>query len=423
MDKLAGIRQIFKRGSFGFVAFAMLAAWIVGDVALFSNPVSAAQITSRSLAISSSANGTLNVGAPGTGGNGQRARYTFSMVVPTTGDVQSILFQICATPLPGTTCTSPSGLTAVNVASVTTTGTNFSGFAVDTTTDLTGAPYGCDATTGPATGRVNCIAIDRTNANDPAGVLTAEFGGQASDYITNPTNDNEEFFVRITTYSDSTFTNAVDQGTVANSTAQQIDVTAKVQETLNFSVGTTPTNPGTSCDPLTDSALALGDSDGVLSFQQSFDKHSYFRVSTNANTGTVIYYSGDTLTLTGDTVQIASIGSTPATSARGTEQFGLAIDSADPIGAFGYTFNSLVATGSYDTGNGDINLPLTTPAEFAYDTASVTTPVPLATSVASPTEETIVCDTGSVRYLGNISTTTPPGIYTTTITYIATPTY
>src|SRR5687767_8848349 len=228
MGKLAGIQRIFKRSSLVFVAFALFAAWVVGDVALFTSHVSAAQITNRSLAISSSANGTINVGAPGTGGNGQRAKYTFSFIVPTTGDVQSVLFQVCTTPLPGTTCTTPSGFTAANVASVNTTGTNFTGFAVDTTTDLTGAPYNCDDATGPATGRVNCIAIDRTNTNDPTGTLTAEFGGQASDYITNPTNDNEEFFVRVTTYSDGSFSSAVDQGTVANSTAQQIDITAKV---------------------------------------------------------------------------------------------------------------------------------------------------------------------------------------------------
>jgi len=239
--------------------------------------------------------------------------------------------------------------------------------------------------------------------------------GGATDYIKNPTTTGT-FFIRITTYSDTAWTTTVDQGTVANSTATQIAITAKVQEVLNFSVGSTVTAPGSSCTAFTDSgAVTLGDpTDGTLSFSQAYDAHSYFRVSTNANNGTIVYYSGDTLK--SGTNSISAIGTSAAASAVGTSQFGLGLDSSDTQAGSGYSFTSLTPTSPYGAGNGTITNAGT--AQFAFSTASVTAPVQIASAAG-----TIVCDTGSVRYLGNISTTTPPGIYTTTISYLAVPTY
>lgn len=379
-------------------------------VLLLGGTASAAQITSRKVTISSSANGSIAVGNPGDGGNGQKAEYIFAFTMPTSGNVGSVLFQVCTTPLPGTTCTSPTGFTAANVAALTSTA--FSAFSVDTSTDLTGAPWNCG---GTAPGRTNCIAITDSTPATVTGAATITFGGGASDYITNPTGDNDDFFIRITTYSAANFTGAVDTGTVASSTAQQIDITAKVQEVLNFSVGSSVTAPGTSCTAFSDSgALNLGDVDGVLSFSQAYDAHSYFRVSTNAINGTKIFYSGPTLTSGANT--ITAIGGSATASAVGTSQFGLGIDDSDTQSGSGYSFTSLAATAPYNNADGTITNGGT--AQFAYSTASVATPVEIAT-----TNTVVTCDTGSVRYLGNISTTTPPGVYTATVTYIAVPTF
>ncbi len=415
------IQNLLKRTSYFVLAMSLAAAWLVGDIALFAPQAKAAQITARKLTVSSSANGSIAVGNPGEGGNGQKARYTFAFTIPTTGNIGSVLFQICTSPLPGTTCTSPTGFTAANATSVNTTGTGFAtGFSVDTSTNLTGSPYNC---TGTSPGRTNCIAITRTAASVSSGTaVTAVFGGGASDYITNPTTDNSTFFVRMTTYATNAFTTAVDQGSVANSTAQQIDITAKVQETLNFSVGSTVTPPGSSCTAFSDSgALALGDpTEGTLSFQQAYDAHSYFRISTNANGGSVVYYSGDTLKSGSNSISAAGTTqptpNTAVASAVGSSQFGLAVDSSDTQTGNGHSFTSLAATAPYTAGNGTITNGGT--ALFAFAPSSVATPVAIASASG-----TITCDTGSVRYLGNISTTTPPGIYTTTITYLATPTY
>jgi hypothetical protein len=399
------IQNILKRSSLLTVAVALFGIWAFTDMVLLGH-ASAAQITSRKLTVSSSANGSIAVGAALSGTNGAKTKHTFDFT--TTGaSVGSIEFQYCTTPLPGTTCTAPTGMDASTVTSI--GGTSATGWSLGT------------AGNAPTASR---IRITHT-----AGVINTvnfAFGtgsGGATDYIKNPTTDNSTFFVRITTFSDTGWSSSVDQGTVANSTAQQIDITAKVQETLNFSVGApisggvgTVPAPGASCTAFSDAgALALGDNtDGTLSFNQAYDAHSYFRLSTNANGGTIVYYSGDTLK--NGSNSIAAIGTTETASAVGTAQFGLALDSSDTQSGSGYSFSQLSPNAGYDEGSGTITNGGT--AKFAYSTASVTAPVAIASASG-----TVTCDTGSVRYLGNISTTTPPGIYTTTISYIATPTY
>jgi hypothetical protein len=250
------------------------------------------------------------------------------------------------------------------------------------------------------------------------------FGGLTSDYITNPSVDNYAFFSRIQLYNANNYTTKGDYGSVAASTAQQIDITAKVKEVLNFSVAANASNvtaPGTSCSPLTTSGtsgdMKLGDTNGVLSFNTPYDAHSYFRLSSNTNGGVAVYYSGDTLK--NGSNQIAPTGTTAVASNPGTAQFGLGIDSSDAT-PNGYNFTSgLTATAQYGSANGTLGT-VGTPgsALFAYDTGSKTAPVAVASS-AGP----VGCNTGSVRYVGNISTATPAGIYTTTITWIATGVY
>lgn len=389
--------------------------WIAADVTVLTPQVSAAELTTRSVKISSSEPGGVNTGAAGSGSNGAEAQYTFGFTVATAGQIQSMLFEACTTPLPGTTCTAPTGMNMANLAgaTLTTTGTNFtSGFSVDNTTVLTGTPYNCS---GTSPGRTNCLAVTRSSASSVSGAVTLTYTVNSSHYITNPTSANSTFFIRITTYSDAAYSTAVDSGTVANSTAQSVNITALVQETLNFSVGTTVTAPSTNCTAFSDSGnLALGNVNGVLSYTQAYDGHSYFRVSTNAGNGTAVFYSGGTLTSGANT--ITAIGTSAASSTVGSPQFGLAIDPSDTESGSGYSFSQLSSTAPYGNGNGTITNGGS--AQFAFSTASATTPVQIASSSG-----TITCDTGSVRYIGNISTTTPPGIYTTTITYIAAPTY
>lgn len=382
----------------------------------------AAQLTQRSLQISSSANGTIGTaGTEGQGGNGLKAKHTVTFTMATSGaTVQSIVIMYCTSPIFQSTCTTPTGLDASHVTSATVSGLTGAGsFSLDTTTaDSSLTPAADGVCNGGGSVRTNCVALSaasgQAQTSTPTAIIT--YGGASGSYVTNPTTDNYSFYARILVFSDL-YTTVVDYGGTAASTAQQVDITAKVQEVLNFSVGTTVTSPnGSTCTPFSDTgALALGDpTNGVLSSNQAYDAHSYFRVSTNTLHGTVIYYSGDTLKSGSNS--ITAIGTSNDVSRVGSNQFGLGLDSSDLQSGSGYSFTNLVADSPYNAGNGTITNLGT--AKFAFDTGSTTTPVQIAHSTGG-----ISCDTGSVRYLGNVSTSTPAGIYTTTITYIATGTY
>jgi hypothetical protein len=418
---------------------------------------------SRQLKLSSSAKGDISTDANGTdvcalttsanpqGGCGAKAKHTVTFTMATSGaTVGSIIIMYCTSPVFQTSCTTPTGMTTEKLtnASVSVTGLATGAFSLDTSTANTtvnsALPTGygtCNDNnlSSPSNPRNNCVIVKRSSAvaetGTPTGVVA--YGGETNSYIVNPIpggNENYSFYARIIVFSDTGYTSVVDYGGTAASTAQQIDITAKVQEILNFSVGvgspagsddtaggyTAGTVPavGSSCSPLNDSgALTLGDTiTGVLSTGYSYTNHSYFRVNTNTVGGTIVYYSGDTLKSGSNT--ITAIGATEDFAHWGTKQFGLALDTADT----NYSFTDLVGhnggspTTNYTQGSGTVGNG--TGPHFAFDTASKTAPIPIAASTAG-----ITCDTGAIRYVASISTNTVAGIYRTTITYIATGTY
>lgn len=116
-------------------------------------------------------------------------------------------------------------------------------------------------------------------------------------------------------------------------------------------------------------------------------------VSTNSANGYTITVKGATLTSSSFT--ITAIGATPATSAAGTEQFGIYATKAGGV-------------------NGTIAAPYATVSSFGYDATGTT-----ATTFASGTSATAT-ETYSLHYLANISGTTEPGTYTANLTYVAT---
>ena len=75
---------------------------------------------------------------------------------------------------------------------------------------------------------------------------------------------------------------------------------------------------------------------------------------------------------------------------------------------------------NYSEGAGNINTDYgTIGAKFAFDETSQQIPVALATE----SDQVVDCVTGKMRYIANIAATTPAGIYTTKINYIAAPQY
>lgn len=411
---------------------ALAAAFVLGvgavlPVLLPSQSVSAAGLlTTRKVTMSSQAPGTTTADinsvayAAGAGGNGSKATHTFNFTQATSGaTIGSVAIQYCTTPFFGTTCTSPSGMNAANVTNGGTTVSGFSGTqpTVDTTTTANANFFSGNACAGTGVLRQNCILLTRTaavNTATPSMQIIAGNGATGTSYVVNPTTAGT-FYIRITTFSDAAYTTIVDQGAVAGSIQNSIDITSRVQETLNFSIGNAYVAPSTTCAVLNNTgALNLGNSSSnyTLDPTTAYEATSYWRLSTNANAGTTVQYSGDTLKTAGG-VAITSIGVGGAVSAPGTEQFGLGLNSADG----NQSLTGLTAQAPYAAANGTINGTFT--ASFAHETASTSTPKTLASNASG----TVTCATGSVRYLANISTTTKPGVYQTSIAYIATPTY
>lgn len=263
-------------------------------------------------------------------------------------------------------------------------------------------------------------------------------------------------------------------GTVDPNTLDSSDGDADTQSTLQAALGA-PADGGLTkhgpCDRILGAltpdgktnVLQLGNqgADSSLETGHTYSTHSYWRLSSNSSAGATVYYSGHTLTNTvGD--EITAVGPTKALPHAGTEQFGLALDNTDQTGTSqsdlkvdytqeatyengvdeglvavspstvtdltsGGTVNGswhdptlfpLLPASNYSSGTGAIDGTSPT-AMFAFERTSDTIPVP----VASEDSQVVDCVTGKMRYMANIAATTPAGIYTTKINYIAAPQY
>ena len=323
--------------------------------------VSAAQITSRSFTLSNS-----NGGASG-------VQYDFaSDALPTTGTiVQSVQAEACTTA--SGACTTPTGFTAASG-----------------TLDAQPAGLG-DAAGWTDNSTAGALRIEKpTNAATPSGAVTIDWGT-----ITNPTADNTTFFLRVTTYSDS-YTTAVDSGVVAVSTAEQITVTASVDETLTFCVGTSGITT-TSCGGATGAAVALG----TLSSSGTGTGISQFGVTTNTASGYSVTINGTTLTSGGNTISALA---TQTASTQGTEQFGINLrDNTTPnVGTDPDGAGDATPTANYNTVD-----------QFRFVSGD---------SIASDAESDAF-RRFHVAYIANIAGDTEPGTYQTTLTYICTATF
>lgn len=337
--------------------------------------------------------------------------YTFTFTPSASANVGSMVFEFCESPFVGTTCTAEPGIDVSSAAMGTTTG--FTGtFTKDTTTSTTTGWFAGQTCTSTGAG-ANCLLIKNATPAAESGAHTITFSS-----VKNPNaNDtSHNYYVRLVTFSDSAYTTEVDEGSVMFSIDDQINITAKVQEKLNFSVAGASglSAPGTTCPAISGgNTFNIGDANGVLDPSTAYDGHSYFRLSTNSAYGTAVQFSGDTLKSGSNSIAAltALTASTP-----GSEQFGLGFDNADSTTNANNGTDLGTPVSGYGAANGTIQSGAT--AQFDYNTSSVTTPVTIVSSTG-----TVNCNTRSVRYIANISPTTKPGIYTTKVTYIAVPKY
>ena len=359
---------------------------LISAVASTMSNVSAAQITSRSL--------TLQAGASDGGSKpGGVVKHLFSFTLPTNVSVGSIQFQYCTTA--SGTCALPTGL--VTTAATLSSQSGATGFTMVNTTN--GAPY-----------------LTRTAAVLGSANLAVTY--QLST-ITNPSATNSTFFVRISDYAATNATGGtIDTGTVAASTATQIVLTGTMPESLIFCTGQAITVTNSVPDCTTATA-------GLINFNQLFSPTdtaiatSQFAASTNALTGYSVTINGPTMTSGGNTITGMS---TADISRKGVSQFGmnLKLNTTGSASSFATAGTSAEITPVSD----GVNLKGQAAAGYnTVDTFKFLTGDPIANSAypssAGPTNAQLY----TAAYIVNVPGNQLAGTYTTTLTYICTPTF
>lgn len=347
-----------------------------------STDVGAAQITDRSL--------TLLTGSGGDGGSmpGGTVNHSFAFTLPTSASIGSIRFEYCTI--------------ATQEACVAPTGLNTSAAVFGGESGATG--FG----TGPRT--ANSVVLARTAAATASGAVTYQINN-----VINPSTPNETFFVRISTYASLNGSGtAIDTGTVAASTANQIILSGIMPESLIFCTGETielAANGGPDCATATSGEIAFNQ---LFSPSDTATATSQMGASTNATYGYSITVNGPTLTSGSNTIPGLA---TPSTGTRGVSQFGLNL-------AVNTTTTSTPAVGEVVTPTSD-GVDLRAQATPDYRTAD-TFKFVSGDVVANSGFETLGPTNAqryTVSYMTNVAGNQMAGTYVTTLTYVCTPTF
>ncbi len=345
----------------------------------------AAQITSRSLTLES-------VGTVGGSDPGGVVDHLLTFDLASTTAIESVQFLYCTTA--DGTCTTPTGLLTTSATIGSSTSSFFTGFTITNTTN--GAPY-----------------ISSTTAVTPA---TATPYSVQLDSVTNPTTTNTTFYVRISTFTTNNATGtAVDTGNVAASTANPILLSGTMPESLVFCVGATVSE--TSGVPDCTTATA-----GSVSFTTLFSPTytstatSQMAASTNAGSGFVITASGATLTSGTNTIT-AITGTSASSPVLGTSQFGINLVANTTATATPAPGAAITPASDGVNYKGEPTTNYGTADKYLFNSGD--TVANSADGGAGGTDAQIYTTTYIVDVPGN----QPAGTYTTTITYICTPTF
>ena len=436
-----------------YLAVAVLVASSLVPL-IYAGQVDAAQLTSRSVTISTSQASATGV------------TYNFGFTLPTTVDVQGIIFEFCTNPLGA--CTLPTGM-VVNGA---TYGTETGWVGVsDPFAIYAGVDAGaCDDHNSGAGSTEVCV--ERTDTtNETAGARTLRL-----DTITNPsTTSIDDLYVRVTTYNDTAYASADHNGTVAAAVVDQLTVTGRIQERLQFCVASvaddaaadTTVNALTNvagCVALTDTTVDIGVIDNsTVSLAPvnaggstlGDDELGIAMINTNASGGTNLTFFAEPVVAgssaaVGETDQLRSFrvnGSTidcnasaatftdqcfQSASAAGTtvnpanEWFGMyvpCVDTDEGVVATAMTVDSDFDGSDNDTTNADDcenedkdDIDANGSQVLAWNDTS--TAATVATSAGVLDDAVVKLSFGAAA-----AATTPTGTYTVVTTFIATPTF
>jgi len=435
------MQSILKKVNIQYLLIlALFSVSLLAVMLRVSAPAQAAQLTSRSVSLSSNVNS-------GT------ATYTFGVTTAaTTGGFE---FAICTTPLAGTACVGPTGVavTGIGVSAP-------SGFILGTA----GNVPACGLTTNAAPASSNTVAASGNTSfcafriHHPTTAAATGATTITVTALTNPTATGT-FFIRIATYAgvNNTYTTFQDFGTVAQSVRAATNVSFRVQEILQVCAG------GTTVDA-TATAMGTGDvcdNTGITGYLSSVDLgvadptavrvspvasggttqgnavNGFVMVRANASNGASIQYRTVQNTSSGE-LKVAgqSCNATPSSSATdqcinsspqtqaagtssaiiaGTEEFGMA--------AFGVNRTSggttaVTVNGNYDgtgsTGGSCVTASGVDCWTWQHDGTATT----LASSSGPIDDEAVL-----LKFAAAAALTTPTGLYQVNMDIFAVPTY
>jgi hypothetical protein len=294
------------------------------------------------------------------------SNQTISFTIPGVQNVGSMKFEYCEnTPFVNTPCVAPSGLDVSTATLVNQTGDT--GFTIS-----------------PSASQ-NEIVITRTAVATSGTPVSYQFNG-----IRNPDTTPKTVFIRMSTYASTDATGStIDEGTVAFSTAKQLSVNGYVPPYLTFCVGISVT---LNCSSAQGYQLDFGELSSTATRAQT----SEYAGASNDVTGFATSVYGNTMT-SGNTI-INSLSS-PQESQVGVGQFGMNVRA-----------NSQPGVGAEPQGPGTsvASAPYGTPNQFYFGNQIIS---------ASPI--TTDFNKFTVSYIVNIPPAQLPGLYSTTITYVA----
>ncbi len=298
---------------------------------------------------------------------GATAHYSFRFTPTTTDQIQLIQLQICANdPFPGTPCTPPAGFDASAAGLM-----NQSGDTGFTVSNLSTA---------------NQIVLERPAAPSNAQPNNYEFSG-----IVNPLGEGS-YYVRLQTFAGNDLSGTANgYGGIAFAINSGVDINATVPPFLLFCVGVTV--QGFNCNAVAGNYINFGE----FSPRQASQGTTQMLAATNAVGGYTIRVNGHTLT-SGNNVIQALAGAD--ISRPGVSQFGLNLraNSAPQGGQDVVGSGSGQPVGSYNQ-----------PNFFRFNPGDV-----VAASNA-PDEARKYTTT----YMVNVSHDQAPGVYVSTMSYIA----
>lgn len=294
--------------------------------------------------------------------------HDYSFFVQSLDDIGSIVFEYCTNSAVFTDpCDTPIGI------NVTGASLNFqsgnTGFSVDNVNTTS-----------------NKLIIKRPTA--AAAVIQTEynFGN-----IVNPSTPNIVVYVRISTHGSTDGSGAnIDTGAVAFATNSVFEVGAFVPPFLQACAGL---SVAADCSSSSGTILDLG----ILSASHTATGTSQFADATNSPSGAAVYGLGTTLTSGNNEITALS---TNAFSAPGTSQFGINLR-ANVVPQVGAEPNG-PGTSSPTAGYNSVN-------QFRYNSGEMLVQSPIPTDYR----------TFTVSYIANVGRNMPPGIYSTSLTFLA----